>query len=1117
MRLNRPHRLAVSILRLLHMPSAGVIGGLGLMLPTLALADCNSAAPATGQSVVCTPAAPNPFTTGIIAQAGSTDVSVTVEEGAALQLTTSPGIHLRDRSSADNAGSITLTAGNTWDAMFAEGDGNTLINRGAVDTTGDNADGMQANGSGNVLDNAAGGSIVTRGANANGLLSNGGNDNQLHNAGSITTHGADTAGFRVNGGSGHVLSNTGNILAQGAGAAGVRSSGAGTLTNEGSIVSQAGIGVVFTGSAANTLVNRGEIRGATTAVVFGSGNDVFELHAGAVTGQVDQGDGADRMLVTGGTLDGTVQQGRGVDDFVMGGGQIGALLQGDNLDTFRMTGGRIVGAFEDGDYAEMTGGRIGRVNMKLDDNTFDMSGGTIDGNLVTGFGRDTIRLSDGYIGGNISVSGGDDRITVTGGTVRGEVRVSFGNDVFEWNGGGVIHGTIDLGEGDDTASLTSLNQSHLGATPLLDGGLGTDALSLSNITTGGLSRFQQWERIDVRNDTELSFDTDLVLGDAASGSGTLNVDASSTLYAGGGWNTGIQAFDGAQPITFVNAGRIDLTNGNTGGASDTFTIAGNYIGNNAAVYLQTVLGDDQSASDRLIISGGHASGSTGLGIINLGGGGAATTLDGILVVQSIEGATSTSDAFALFSPVAAGAFEYFLFKGGVSEGTTENWYLRSTLVNVPEPPTPAPAPDPTTPTPPAPPPPPPEPPAPPPPELPPPPPPPPPQLPGDPDVPDPDPENPGEEPPPPPAEPPPAPPPSPPPPEPPVPENPAPLPTPDRQPPTPGARPSTDEVVPLYRVESAVYAVVTPILQQMSLASLGTFHERQGEQALLDRDGGFRTAWGRVLGQNTRQDWRGTVAPTFDGSVTGVQAGVDLHAWRNERGDARHHAGLFIGRTRADGDIRGFALGWYNLTVGKNRLDEDHLGLYWSRIGEHGGYLDAVLMASRYDGRANSSRGLGVDLDGSGLTASFEVGRPVRWREGSRWSLEPQAQIIWQHADLDDQDDRFAHVAFDIDSTFTGRVGLRLAADFPTSAGLWQPYLKLNYWHGFGGRDVVRMDRDELVTLKGYNAVELGGGVVAKFNDRFSLYLTVDYTADTGDAGRDRETVEGNLGLRVSW
>ncbi|WP_368734962.1 autotransporter outer membrane beta-barrel domain-containing protein, partial [Klebsiella pneumoniae] len=41
---------------------------------------------------------------------------------------------------------------------------------------------------------------------------------------------------------------------------------------------------------------------------------------------------------------------------------------------------------------------------------------------------------------------------------------------------------------------------------------------------------------------------------------------------------------------------------------------------------------------------------------------------------------------------AAGAYEYFLFKGGVSANTTQNWYLRSEYV------TPTPTPDNPTPT-----------------------------------------------------------------------------------------------------------------------------------------------------------------------------------------------------------------------------------------------------------------------------------------------------------------------------------------------------------------------------------------------------------------------------------
>lgn len=147
----------------------------------------------------------------------------------------------------------------------------------------------------------------------------------------------------------------------------------------------------------------------------------------------------------------------------------------------------------------------------------------------------------------------------------------------------------------------------------------------------------------------------------------------------------------------ANAGRIDLTN--NGAAGDSFAIAGNYLGSNGLLLLDTVLGGDMSVSDKLIISGGVASGATSIGIINIGGSGASTTQDGIQVVQAINGATTASGAFALNGPVAAGAFEYFLFKGGVSAGTTENWYLRSTLVAPSAGPTPAPAPAPLEPTP----------------------------------------------------------------------------------------------------------------------------------------------------------------------------------------------------------------------------------------------------------------------------------------------------------------------------------------------------------------------------------------------------------------------------------
>lgn len=249
-------------------------------------------------------------------------------------------------------------------------------------------------------------------------------------------------------------------------------------------------------------------------MTFGAGADTIAMDAGRIDGSVDQGNGDDRFRIGAGTVSGQVQQGEGVDDFVMTGGEINVLNQGGALDTFLMSGGRIVDAFDDGDIAKMTGGRIGRVNMKLADNLFDMSGGTIDRNLVTGFGNDTIILLGGTIGGNISVSGGTDSVTITGGSVGGDVLMSGGTDRFVWDGGGVVHGMVDLGGDNDSARLADLTAANLGRSPRITGGEGNDALVFDNVTTGGITRFDGWESIAATNDSELTFDGFLTLGDA---------------------------------------------------------------------------------------------------------------------------------------------------------------------------------------------------------------------------------------------------------------------------------------------------------------------------------------------------------------------------------------------------------------------------------------------------------------------------------------------------------------------------------------------------------------------------------------------------------------------------
>ncbi|MBF6031463.1 autotransporter outer membrane beta-barrel domain-containing protein [Pseudomonas sp. P115] len=443
-----------------------------------------------------------------------------------------------------------------------------------------------------------------------------------------------------------------------------------TGTIAGSVTFGAGIDIVTildptsTGMQINGSLNQGD------------GNNIFQMNNGTITGALIQGAGADIAQISGGTI-GSTSQGDGVDSFSMSGGTIlGDVDQGDGLDEFVMNAGTIVGAFLSGDRATMTGGSIGRVNMLLDDNFFDMKGGTIIGNLVTGFGNDEIRVSGkSYIGGNISVSGGTDLVHITGGTVNGQILMSAGADRLEWIGGGQVNNFILMGADDDTALLQNLTDTQVASTPLIDGGVGVDTLTFDNSQLGTPEKYTSWEVVNLDNNAQFKLGGTFTLGDTGTGTGTMNLNGSSSLLV----DTGvITAFDAAQLATLNNRGTIDMTTGSKV-ATNTLTVNGNYNGTGGVFALQSILGTDGSASDRLIVSQGTITGTTSLRVTNLGGVGAATLQDGIQVVQAINGATSSANAFTLSGPVSAGAFNYYLFKGGVSAGTAENYYLRSTV------------------------------------------------------------------------------------------------------------------------------------------------------------------------------------------------------------------------------------------------------------------------------------------------------------------------------------------------------------------------------------------------------------------------------------------------------
>lgn len=107
------------------------------------------------------------------------------------------------------------------------------------------------------------------------------------------------------------------------------------------------------------------------------------------------------------------------------------------------------------------------------------------------------------------------------------------------------------------------------------------------------------------------------------------------------------------------------------------------------IKLSTVFNDDSSATDKIIING-SAAGTTGLQFVQAGGTG-AQTVNGILVVDAVNNATTATDAFYLHSgsinyrapestkdaSIVIGAYDYYLVRGLDASKSESNWYLSS--------------------------------------------------------------------------------------------------------------------------------------------------------------------------------------------------------------------------------------------------------------------------------------------------------------------------------------------------------------------------------------------------------------------------------------------------------
>ena len=843
------------------------------------------------------------------------------------------------------------------------------------------------------------------------------------------------------------------------------------LSDPGALARNLTIGANGTGML--TIQNGGTLADSSGAI----GNLPGGVGTVTVTGAGSSWSNAGNMVVGGqgtGTL--IIQEGATAQDGVSSGGSSIGLLA-SSTGTVIVTGsgsswingpqaGLNIGSFGTGTLTIANGGRVVDITPLV--TNIGNGAGSLGAVTVTGPGSLWSDIAGFRIGnsgtGTLTIADGGNVIAPTV-TIAANASSTGTLDI----GAGVGHpaaapGTltapsIAFGAGTGTINFNHTSADYVFAPAISGGGTvnvlaGTTILTADNSYTGG---------------TTVSGGT-LAVGDfahpsaALSGGGPITVGSGGTL-GGYGSVTG--------PVT--NSGVIapgSATPGFSGSPMGAFTINGNYTGVGGTMAINTVLGGDGSPSDRLVISGAGttATGNTTVHVTNVGGVG-AETVNGIQVVSAVGGATTAPGAFALpAGELRAGAFDYDLFRGGVSGANPNDWFLRSGFALVPIGPStpigpsvplvPIGAPLPSTPPP-----------------------------------------------------------------------NPLP---PGIEFPIIGPELATYGVVqPLARqlglsilgtLDDRMGDTYEPdgcaVAPAVAPDSLPT---RKGK-ALAPCPLFAPSLWSRFFGQTLDNDYQAFADSRASGNLGGFQGGVDLLRGSLIAG-YYERAGLYGAYGDVHADVEGLvtnpaATAYVLNRTGSMNLNSWSAGGYWTHVGPGGWYLDAVLQGTWYYGSA-STQFARLNTDGTGFIASLEGGYPFAWPQlGPGFVIEPQGQILWQKVSFRHDYDGLGDVALGDTTGPSGRVGLRTKWTIATAGGqVWQPYLRANLWRDWGAEaDTVYSGTDIVPLLSQTTMLELGGGLTGRINANVSVFANVDYEFAVGAAENEkRNGVRAAFGAKYTW
>lgn len=492
----------------------------------------------------------------------------------------------------DNAARITTT-GSVGFGIYAYGGGIANVTGGSIVTSGSNADGMLASGTdannnaGRII--AAGVTVVTHGTQSVGIAAGNPGDSEIagnidFTGGSITTTGSQSAGVSAQLGASASLHNT-TVSASGPGSAAV-SVGSGARLNVGgsTLTSAQSAGIAITDDATVNLT------GTTVKAGPSSASIVSTLDTAGQTQSITVGTGS-TLTQNNGTLLQVNRTGGGIDGIVNLTLQAGSVATGNIVDT-------------------VTSGGTGKTN-------FDVQAGALWSGNTQGVNNTSVgeggSLTYGAVGanaGHATAIAGDVSATNytavtfnTAATVGGSV-ASGNNSTVAFNqtatiGGGVTSGQSSAVAFNDAVTVNGTVQSGDNSTVAFKGA----ATVGGNVTSGGNSKVAFEQIATIGGNVTSGPNATVAFNNTAAVAGNVQGTGTTIVFAQGvsiGQNLattgGSVTFDGAATI-----GKDISANNSTivFSKSNPVTVNGNLVLDNGAV----TSGGATGGNSQLVVAG----------------------------------------------------------------------------------------------------------------------------------------------------------------------------------------------------------------------------------------------------------------------------------------------------------------------------------------------------------------------------------------------------------------------------------------------------------------------------------------------------------------------------------